>query len=94
MKKIKKILFLFSFLDVATEKTQQNLISGIEHFDATKLKHAQTQEKNPLPDLDGKCEVGNVIQVVNSGVEFRIYYFCPLCSNRTREGKIEFHQWH
>lgn len=38
--------------DVAHEKTQQNLISGIETFDSTKLKHAETQEKNPLPDKD------------------------------------------
>lgn len=38
---------------MASEKTQQNLIHGIEGFDATKLKHADTQEKNPLPDKDG-----------------------------------------
>lgn len=38
---------------MATEKSQQDLIHGIEGFDATKLKHAQTQEKNPLPDKDG-----------------------------------------
>lgn len=49
---INRILFGFN-LDVATEKSQQNLIHGIEGFDATKLKHAQTQEKNPLPDKDG-----------------------------------------
>lgn len=41
------------WIDVATEKTQQNLIHGIEEFDPTKLKHAETQEKNPLPDKDG-----------------------------------------
>lgn len=44
---------LYSISDVATEKSQQNLIHGIEAFDASKLKHAQTQEKNPLPDKDG-----------------------------------------
>lgn len=38
---------------MATEKTQQNLFAGIEGFDSTKLKHAETQEKNPLPDKDG-----------------------------------------
>lgn len=46
--------FSLSFTDVATEKTQLNLKQGIENFDATKLKHAETQEKNPLPDKDGK----------------------------------------
>lgn len=40
-------------LDVATEKSQKNLIATIEGFDSTKLKHAETQEKNPLPDKDG-----------------------------------------
>lgn len=42
------------FSDVAAEKTQQTLIAGIEAFDATRLKHTETQEKNPLPDKDGK----------------------------------------
>lgn len=41
-------------VDVATEKNQQNLLVGIEGFDSTKLKHAETQEKNPLPDQDGE----------------------------------------
>lgn len=39
--------------DVATEKTQKSLCDGIEKFDATRLKHTETQEKNPLPDKDG-----------------------------------------
>lgn len=42
------------FTDVAAEKTQQTLIAGIETFDPTSLKHTTTQEKNPLPDKDGK----------------------------------------
>lgn len=41
--------------DVAQEKTQKNLFAGIEAFDTGKLKHAETQEKNPLPDKTGKC---------------------------------------
>lgn len=41
---------------MATEKSQQNLFAGIESFDAKNLKHAETQEKNPLPDKDGKCQ--------------------------------------
>lgn len=38
---------------IATEKVQQNLIEGIEGFDQKKLKHAETQEKNPLPTKEG-----------------------------------------
>lgn len=37
------------FTAIEQEKGQRNLISGIENFDSTKLKHAETQEKNPLP---------------------------------------------
>lgn len=74
-----KIHFFFSSsasIDVATEKTQQNLISGIEHFDATKLKHAETQEKNPLPDLDGKCASRRLaMKCGQSGVSYLIIIF-------------------
>lgn len=42
------------FPDVAAEKTQQTLIAGIEKFDTASLKHTETQEKNPLPDKDGR----------------------------------------
>lgn len=41
-------------IDVATEKTQKALLQGVEAFDTGKLKHTETQEKNPLPDKDGK----------------------------------------
>lgn len=41
------------FTDVAAEKSQKSLFDGIEKFDATRLKHTETQEKNPLPDKDG-----------------------------------------
>jgi len=40
--------------DVASEKSQKALLEGVEAFDASKLKHTETQEKNPLPDKDGK----------------------------------------
>lgn len=43
-----------SFADVAAEKNQQTLMSGIEKFDQANLKHTETQEKNLLPDKDGK----------------------------------------
>lgn len=45
--------------DVANEKTQQNLFAGIASFDSSKLKHAETQEKNPLPDK--QCKFCNMV---------------------------------
>lgn len=80
---------------MANEKTQQNLISGIEHFDATKLKHAQTQEKNPLPDANGKCICRAPSRLFHS-IEFLIFLFLSFDhrnSHRTREGEVELHQW-
>lgn len=56
------------FLDVAAEKTQQTLIAGIEKFDSTKLKHTETQEKNPLPDKDGKYSNQFYIFIINTTV--------------------------
>lgn len=41
-------------LDLAAEKNEKALIEGIAKFDPAKLKHTETQEKNPLPDKDGK----------------------------------------
>lgn len=38
---------------IAQEKGQQQLLQGIESFDATKLKPTETQEKNPLPTKEG-----------------------------------------
>lgn len=53
---ITKIVFCLWSTDVATEKTQKSLFDGIEKFDATQLKHTETQEKNPLPDKDGNIK--------------------------------------
>lgn len=48
--KIKCNILTFNLLTVIEqEKGQMNLITGIENFDSSKLKHAETQEKNPLP---------------------------------------------
>lgn len=41
------------FTAIQEEKGKQQLISGIENFDPAKLKHAETQEKNPLPTKEG-----------------------------------------
>lgn len=35
------------------EKVQQ-MVSGIEGFDSATLRPTETNEKNPLPDKDGK----------------------------------------
>ncbi|ENN74059.1 hypothetical protein YQE_09350, partial [Dendroctonus ponderosae] len=39
-------------LAVQQEKTHQNLLSGVEHFDKTTMKHAQTSEKIILPNTE------------------------------------------
>jgi hypothetical protein len=41
------------FEAVAAEKDHINFISGVEQFDKTTMKHAETSEKNPLPPLEG-----------------------------------------
>jgi hypothetical protein len=43
------IILKFNISAIQQEKGQQQLIAGIESFDPTKLKHAETQEKNVLP---------------------------------------------
>lgn len=63
-------LFCLSFTDVATEKTQKSLFDGIEKFDATQLKHTETQEKNPLPDKDG-----------NNTEHFQFYFMSHVPNN-------------
>lgn len=39
---------------IAQEKTEEELKSGIEQFDKDQLRHQRTEEKNPLPDKDGR----------------------------------------
>jgi Thymosin beta-4 family len=45
--------FLHVFKAVAAEKTHIEFISGVEQFDKTSMKHAETTEKNPLPPIEG-----------------------------------------
>ena len=47
-----------AFAEIQQEKTLQNHLDGIENFDANKLKHADTVEKNPLPTADGMMYSG------------------------------------
>jgi len=42
-------LSFYIFIAIQQEKSQHDFINGIEHFNRTSLKHAETQEKNPLP---------------------------------------------
>ena len=41
---------------IAQEKTEEELKSGIEQFDKDQLRHQKTEEKNPLPDKNGKLK--------------------------------------
>lgn len=38
---------------MAAVKAHSELISGVEHFDKAKMKHTETTEKNPLPEMEG-----------------------------------------
>lgn len=62
------------FSDVAAEKTQQTLIAGIEKFDTASLKHTETQEKNPLPDKDGKYNIKKqIIRLILTLIKIKNY---------------------
>ena len=37
-----------------TEMAHQSSVNAVENFDKNGMKHVETQEKNPLPDADGK----------------------------------------
>ena len=41
---------------LAQEKQEEVFKSSIEGFKPDKLKHAQTQEKNPLPSTEGSIK--------------------------------------
>lgn len=47
-------LFFVCVLVVQQERAHQSLLNGVEHFDKSSMKHAETQEKNPLPDPAGR----------------------------------------
>lgn len=69
------------------EKTQI-LVAGIESFDSTKLKHTETQLKNPLPDKDGKNVILLKIIIRRVTDKFSLKYFLFLtkvCPNSFSE---------
>lgn len=58
------------FLVIEQEKDHQKLVQGIENFDTSNLKHAETLEKNPLPTKEGnffflRCNSYNLSQVTS-----------------------------
>lgn len=74
MKFIIKLKQIFIYLtDVAAEKTQKSLFAGIEGFNPSNLKHTETQEKNPLPDKEGK--------LTNKNIYYESYVIGPKISN-------------
>uniref|UniRef100_A0A1B0DQ22 Uncharacterized protein n=1 Tax=Phlebotomus papatasi TaxID=29031 RepID=A0A1B0DQ22_PHLPP len=59
---------LLEFLYVQFEKREASLFKGIQSFDTAKLKHAETKEKNPLPDQEVIQQEKGVQQLI-SGIE-------------------------
>lgn len=65
--------------EIAEEKTQKSLFDGIEKFDASRLKHTETQEKNPLPDKDGTFLLHRQLASVTSlmfVIHISFYTYC------------------
>ncbi len=48
-------------VEMATEKAQQAVLKGVEDFDPSVLKHAETQEKVVLPDAEGNVNKVNAL---------------------------------
>ena len=44
----------FSATDVQQEKTHQNLLTGVEHFDKDSMKNVTPEEKTHLPSPEGR----------------------------------------
>jgi hypothetical protein len=72
---------------VATEKAQQAVLKGVEDFDPSQLKHAETQEKIILPDAEGNVVV--VVHIVAYDVfSFSFCCCCGLPHNLLREAEM------
>lgn len=60
-------MIFFIFLNfnrevVAAEKIHQSLLTGVEHFDKATMKHTTTEEKNPLPPVEGLSSPESLIK--------------------------------
>jgi hypothetical protein len=75
---------------VRQEKVHQNLLEGVEHFDKATMKPTQTQEKNPLPDPEGRWHGGGLETCWLLGVLEMVSWQVCLHVLRARVGKI----WH
>lgn len=38
---------------VAAERAHVEFMNGVQHFDRRSMNHAETEEKNPLPPMEG-----------------------------------------
>ena len=54
IKKYAQNRHFFFFTVMKTEMARQGALDGVAKFDKTNLKDVETQEKNPLPDNEGK----------------------------------------
>jgi len=53
-------------LDLQQEKTHENVVKGVEHFDKDSLKNVTPEEKTHLPSTEGtECEDGDVGKVAS-----------------------------
>lgn len=82
-------IFYHILPDVHAEKTQKSLFAGIESFDATKLKHAETCEKNPLPDTEGKLQHYKSCQQKVPMLSLLFYYFAAIQQEKGQNNFIK-----
>ena len=47
-------VYLFVFLVMKNEMAHNKSLEGVSSFDKNNLKNVETQEKNPLPNAEGK----------------------------------------
>lgn len=66
----------FYILVIEQEKGHQKFVQGIENFDTSNLKHAETMEKNPLPTKEGNNF--SYISKVTDGKIIYIFYLFKL----------------
>lgn len=58
---------------IEQEKGHQKFVQGIENFDTSNLKHAETMEKNPLPTKEGMAPLSLVkIPLLDYDICFRL----------------------
>lgn len=83
---------LFCFQAVAAEKAHISLINGVEHFDKTLMRHAETEEKNALPPIEGillglgqKIVHGYVIAIFHLNSYIYLLFFSQQFNRKSRK---------